>query len=277
MSERDAAPRAAAGPGAGGRVIRAWGSLSPERRMAAFASIGLLLTLFLPWYQQTVIIRSGTGGALVAQSVSITGWAAFALVEVGVVLVALGVLVLLFQRAEGRGLQVPGGDGVVVLSAGSLAAVLIVWGIIDKQGTSGHGQYISASGVEWGIFVALAVAALLAYAGSRMRAVYEPPPAGAPGGDDGGMPFWGPGPEPEPPPGRPAPPADEPTRVSTRRRPRNQDEVTRVPESARPSSRIGPRVVPDGPPTTPLDRAPRGGAEADEPLTLPLEQEEGEA
>jgi hypothetical protein len=64
----------------------------------------------------------------------------------------------------------------VITAAGLWACVLIVWRIFDKQGTSRHGQVAYTSGIEWGIFVALAVAALLAYAGSLIRLAHEPEP-----------------------------------------------------------------------------------------------------
>ena len=54
--------------------------------------------------------------------------------------------------------------------------MLIVWRMFDKEGTTGHGQYETTSGIEWGIFIALGVAALLAYAGSRIRLAHEPEP-----------------------------------------------------------------------------------------------------
>ena len=54
--------------------------------------------------------------------------------------------------------------------AGFWTCVLVIWRIFDKQGTSSHGTLATTSGIEWGIFVALAVAAFLAYAGSRIRA-----------------------------------------------------------------------------------------------------------
>ena len=288
------------GASGGGRAARAWRNLSHEQRLAAYAAVGLFLTLFLPWYQETVIART-VGSALVAKSVTISGWGAFAFVEIAVLLIAVSVLVVLFQRAEGRGLHVPGGDGVLVLAAGSLASVLVLWGIVDKQGTSGHGQYVTTSGVEWGIFIALAVAVLLAYAGSRMRTVYVPPPRA---GDDG-VPFWGPAPSrPDPPespprarsespprarsesPSRarsespprarpespPAPPADEATRVSSRRPGPSDGPPTRVSEHGRRGAAIGPRVVPDDPPTMSLDGPTR--VRADEQLTMPLEDDE---
>lgn len=180
------ANRTAAGVGRwagtlGGRIVRVSRGLPHERRIAAFASIGLFVTLFLPWYQETVIVP-GTKGAAAA-STSVTGWAAFSFVEAAVLLVSTGVLTLLFQRGEGRAFHLPGGDGWVIMAAGGWACVLVVWRIFDKQTTSIRGPGASISGIEWGIFVALAAAAFLAYAGSRIRAAQRPEPP-LPGHED---------------------------------------------------------------------------------------------
>ena len=164
-------PRPRRGSGVG-RLTRAWRSLSPERRLAVFASLGLFVTLFLPWYQETVIARGTT--TLQNLSESLTGWGAFSFVEAAVLLVAVGVIALLFVRAEGRPFRVPFGDGAVITAAGFWTCVLVVWRIFDKQGTSSHGQLATTSGIEWGIFVALAGATFLAYAGSRIRATTGP-------------------------------------------------------------------------------------------------------
>ena len=156
------------------RVARAWRALPPERRVAAIAAILLFLSLFLPWYQrQFFVIVSGSPRPA---SDSQTGWAAFSFVEAAVLLVAAGVLVLLFQRAEGRAFHVPGGDGGVIMAAGLWTCVLIVWRMFDKQGASTHGADITSYGIEWGIFAALAIAGLLAYSGSRIRAAHAPEP-----------------------------------------------------------------------------------------------------
>ncbi len=167
-----AAQRAASGAG---RLARAWRKLPHERRLAACASLGLLISLFLPWYQQTVIVRGKTA-ELTAASASITGWGAFSFVEAAMLLVAGGVLLLLFQRAEGRAFHLPGGDGGVITGAGAWACVLVIWRVFDKQGTSSHGELSTTTGVEWGIFVALGVAVLLTYAGTRVRAAHRPEP-----------------------------------------------------------------------------------------------------
>jgi hypothetical protein len=176
MSDGRTAANAAQRVGTGaGRLVRAWRALPPERRPAAFAAIGLFVTLFLPWYQETVIANGKT--ALRSASASLTGWGAFSWVEAAVLLVAVGVLTLLFQRAEGRAFHLPGGDGGVIAASGFWTCVLVIWRIFDKQGTSGGGQFATTSGIEWGIFIALAVAAFLAYSGMRIRAahVLEPP------------------------------------------------------------------------------------------------------
>ena len=156
------------------RMIRVWRGLPHERRLAALACVGLFLTLFLPWYQETVF-ASGVS-TLRSASSSLTGWGAFSFVEAAVLLVAVTVLILLFVRAEGHAFHVPGGDGGVITAAGLWTCLLIIWRIFDKQGTSRHGQIAYTSGIEWGIFVALAVAALLAYAGSLIRLAHEPEP-----------------------------------------------------------------------------------------------------
>ena len=80
------------------------------------------------------------------------------------------------SRAEGQAFHVPGGDGGVITAAGFWTCVLIVWRIFDKEGTSRHGQIAYTSGIEWGIFVALGVAAVLTYAGSQIRLAHEPEP-----------------------------------------------------------------------------------------------------
>jgi hypothetical protein len=158
-----------------GRLVHAWRILPPERRLAAAAALGLFVTLFLPWYQETVI-TAGVGTKFALPSASLTGWAAFSFVEAAVLLVAIAVLVLLFVRSEGQAFHVPGGDGGVIFAAGLWTGVLILWRIFDKSSTIGHGQYVTTSGVEWGIFIALGIAGLLAYAGSRIKLAHEPEP-----------------------------------------------------------------------------------------------------
>jgi hypothetical protein len=157
----------------GGRAEHAWSRLSFERRLAAGAAFGLLLSLFLPWFQETVL----SAKVAIPVSATISGWGAFSLFEAVVLVVAIGTLVLLFQRAEGRRFQVPGGDGGSLLWAGVIASVFIVLRMFDKETLSVSGPGITTAGVDWGIFVALGAAVLLAYAGWRLRSGQERPPS----------------------------------------------------------------------------------------------------
>ncbi len=206
------------------RVARAWRALPHESRLAAFACAALFVALFLPWYQVTLIAPRGSA-ALQSASATITGWGAFSFVEAAVLLVAAGVVTLLFQRAEGRAFHLPGGDGGVITAAGLWTCLLIVWRIFDKQGAITRGPSATTSGIEWGIFVALAAAAFLAYSGSRIRAAHRPEP--------------------------PLPGADRPPVGSSA-----AAETVRMRRRVAPSD-LFERVVPDDPPTMPFGRAKR--------------------
>lgn len=281
-----------AGSGAG-RLARAWRSLPPDRKLAASAAVGLFFTLFLPWYQETVITKGATAAtALQSTGVALTGWAAFSFVEAAVLLVSVGVLTLLFQRAEGRAFHLPGGDGSVIMAAGLWTCVLIVWRTFDKQGASVPGQYATASGIEWGIFVALAVAALLAYSGSRIRAAHQPEPPLP--GDDGPPEPWDATPPRPSRRGRPPRPVaadrspatitardqrsraageDRPTRVSNRRPPDADATKESRPRSAGESRRARPPEV-DRPTRVSSRRPPDADADAtkESPTRVPRER-----
>lgn len=160
------------------RIARAWHRLPGERRVAAALCVGLFVSLFLPWYRVSVIqTRIGRGGSYrLPLTQHFTGWGAFSFVEGAVLLVAVSVLVLLFRRAEGRAFHLPGGDGTIITLAGAWTCFLVVWRMFDKQGVTRRGELALSSGIEWGIFVALLVAAGLAYAGTRIRVAREPEP-----------------------------------------------------------------------------------------------------
>lgn len=151
-----------------GRARRAWRSLTPDRRLAAAAALALFLALFLPWYQETGIAH--TASKVQAASVSLSGWAAFSWPEAAVLLVAFGLPVLLFLRAEGWDMELPGLDGGLLIAAGGCACLFVLLGIFDAPTGGSHGVVATTAGIDWGIFVALAVAATLTYAGIRVAA-----------------------------------------------------------------------------------------------------------
>ncbi len=157
----------------GPRIAHAWRVLDRDRRLAAVAALALFATMLLPWYQQNAVVSAAKSEPLVSRNLN--AFAVFSFVEAAVLLVAIAVLVLLYERADGRTFHLPGGDGSVVFAAGAWAALLLVLRLFDKPGIAQHGVAANV-GVQWGIFFALGAAGALAYAGSRMRATGRPEP-----------------------------------------------------------------------------------------------------
>ena len=110
------------------RALRAGHLLNFEQRVAAGAALLLIVSTFGP----------------------------FSFVELGEVLLAGGVLALLFARAEGKRFHLPFGDGTVIAAAGLWAGALIVARLFERP----LGQNL----------LALACAAILFLAGARERA-----------------------------------------------------------------------------------------------------------
>jgi hypothetical protein len=145
-------------------------ALGPEQKQAGAAACGLIVTLFLPWYEKSAVPAGGQ--AFVTTTESAFGVVSF--VEAAVILVAAGVLFLLWARAEGRPFHLPGGDGTVIMAAGAWAALLLIWRLFDKPDVEGAGA--ATVGIAWGWFAALVMAGLLATAGARLRAAHRPEP-----------------------------------------------------------------------------------------------------
>src|SRR5271167_4060297 len=147
------------------RLAHAWRVMTPEQRLAALASLALLVTMLFPWYGLQSLNRRT--GAISSHDISAFGDVSF--VEAAVFLVALGVVAIVFARAEGREFHLPGGDGTVVAIAGGWAGLLIFYRVFDRP--AGHGYPV---GIEWGFFLAFVAAGCLTYAGVRMRAAEAP-------------------------------------------------------------------------------------------------------
>jgi hypothetical protein len=165
---RGRAHRTARGVGA------AWRNLTTDQRLAAGAAIALLLSMLLPWYQET-------GNALVNNRlVSIdnakNAFQVYSFVEAAVFVVSAGVLALLYARGNRRAFHLPGGDGAVIIAAGLWVMFLVFYRQLDKPNGRHEGPINTSIGVEWGIFVAFLLGALLAYAGFRIRQAHTPEP-----------------------------------------------------------------------------------------------------
>jgi hypothetical protein len=143
--------------------------LPPELRNAGLAAGAMLVTLFLPWYQQSYVPEGSR--EFVQRNVSAFG--AFSFVEAAVMLVAAGVLFLVWARSEKKAFHLPGGDGTAIALAGGWALLLIVWRLFDEpDATSASSDY----SLQWGIFAALAAAGALLATGLRVRAAHRPEP-----------------------------------------------------------------------------------------------------
>ncbi len=156
------------------RVRAAWNELYGEQRLAALAAAGLIVSMFLPWYQQTGFVTSA--GTTTKVDDSLIAFEAWSFVEASILLVALAVLVLLFARAERRAFHLPGGDGLVLVAAGAWVMFLVFYRQIDKPNGNDTGALKTTVGVSWGIFIAFLFGALLTYAGWRMHARHRPEP-----------------------------------------------------------------------------------------------------
>lgn len=144
------------------RLSSAWHAMDRDRRLATGASIALFVSMFLPWYQQNGVGKTGI------ESGNLDAFQVFSFVEAAVLLVAVALIYMLFARADGREFNMPGGDGTVVFAAGLWTGALLIFRLFDKPGISTHGVAGNV-GVQWGIFFALVAAGLIAYSGSRMR------------------------------------------------------------------------------------------------------------
>jgi hypothetical protein len=198
--------------GALARIGRNWRALSSEQRLAAIAALALLISMLLPWYResQTVVVKSQ------AQRLvnSLNAFEVYSFIEAAIFVVAIGTLVLLWARAERKAFHLPGGDGTVIMGAGLWVMFLVFYRQFDRPNRSGVNVDVS---VNWGIFIAFLLGALLAYAGYRIRASHLPEPVT----DDAPPEPARPPPPPEGPP--PEDSSDSPTVVARRRRPPGED------------------------------------------------------
>ncbi|MEJ7797076.1 MAG: hypothetical protein WKF42_01160 [Solirubrobacteraceae bacterium] len=149
------------------RLRAAATALDRDQRFAAVGAGALLATMFLPWYEKSVVIAGSRRFA----TDKISAFGAVSFVEAAIFLVSVGVLVLVLTRAEGGRFHLPGGDGTVIFAAGLWASALIFYRVFDRPDVSGSGGTV---GIQWGFFVAFVAAGSLAFAGQRMRAAGHP-------------------------------------------------------------------------------------------------------
>ena len=220
-------PPAERARGAAGRIGATWRELTQFQRLAAVAAIALLFSMLLPWYQETgfAVVRNRP----VSLDDSKSALQVYSFVEAAIFVVTAGVLALLWARGQRKAFHLPGGDGTVIMAAGLWVMFLIFYRQLDKPDGRREGPISTSVGVEWGIFIAFLLGALLAYAGYRIRAAHTPEP---PVDDAPATAPTEPAPGPAEPPARApaAPTAEAP--VEPRAQPADED-----PTVARPGSR----------------------------------------
>jgi hypothetical protein len=140
-------------PGIRAGVAHAYRVLHRDQRLAALGALGLVASMFLPWWRNPF-------------PPELSYWAVnrFTFVELAIVLVAGSVLVGLYGRAHGRGFHLPLSDGTLLAGAGIWACVLVLARIADPPSRGGVDY-----GLRWGFLVALLSGIGLAYAGVRER------------------------------------------------------------------------------------------------------------
>ena len=151
------------------RVAGAYRALDRDQRFAAAAALALLVSMFLPWYEKSVVVP----GTSSFTHDSISAFGAVSFVEAAIFLVSASILALLLARAERRPFHLPGGDGTVIFAAGVWATLLIFYRVFDRPDISGEGGTV---GIQWGFFLAFVSAGALAVAGQRIRAAGRPEP-----------------------------------------------------------------------------------------------------
>jgi hypothetical protein len=151
-------------------------AMPPELRNAGIAAAALVVSMILPWYQKSFV----PPGAHQFTQANLSAFGVFSFIEAAILVVAAGVLFLVWARTNRRAFHLPGGDGAVITAAGAWALVLLVWRLFDKPDAAGPSATI---GIQWGLFGAMLAAGALVAAGARVRAVHRPEPPN-PAADD---------------------------------------------------------------------------------------------
>lgn len=136
--------------------------------LAAVAGVGLLVGLTLEWFQVSVEAERVRGAASLAQQAGgVTGWEAFAFIDVVLVLAAVAALALALARATGGMPLTDVHPGAVVAFLGLAAVAAAIVGITDPPAEEGTfpGGIVVEVGIEPGAWLSLAASAGVAAAG----------------------------------------------------------------------------------------------------------------
>jgi hypothetical protein len=134
------------------RLREAPSKLTSEQRLGGAAAIGIMVSMFLPWWRDPVF-------GLSYMAFNRFGW-----IELSLLVVAGSVLFALFRRAEGRVFHLPLSDGTLAAGAGIWCCVLLFARILGEPTRTVNGQTYGYD-PRWGIFLCMLCAVTLAVAG----------------------------------------------------------------------------------------------------------------
>ena len=147
-------PPAGATPG----WLRAIAGLRPIERLAALAAITCAASTLLPWYRAPV------------DNLGKTAWGSFGFALLALLITVGSALALLLQSGRGRRPPTPLHEGTLLAAAGIWSGGIIGYLMLDRP-TFVLGEFHQEYDLAYGIFVALASAALLIVAGLRIRRI----------------------------------------------------------------------------------------------------------
>src|SRR3954453_4853655 len=134
--------------------------LDPEQRLAGLAALGVIVSLFTPWWRDPVF-------GLSHWAVNRITW-----IELALLLVAGSVLLLLLRRAQGRVFHLPLSDGTLATGAGVWCCLLVIVRALDPPSRSVGTETLDYHR-RWGTLLPFASGALRAYAGQGGRRRYH--------------------------------------------------------------------------------------------------------
>lgn len=142
--------------------------LDDGRKLSALAGLAFLVSLFLPWFQKSVL----PAGAKEFVTTSLTAFGAFSWIEAALLLVDLAVLLLLYLRSTGRRVELPADDGTMIAAAGGWMLVLLVIRVVfAKPEVTGAAGTAPTVGLQWGLLVAMAAAGGMLASGLASRTI----------------------------------------------------------------------------------------------------------
>ena len=130
-----------------------WSRLSFGERVAGASGLALLIFMFFPWYGVDIGIGSD----------SFSAWTAFDFIDLLLFLISALAIAMAVARAAGAmPVDLPAPPGTIVAGAGALAALLIIYRMLELPGPDIQGVEIDR---KIGVYLGLLASAGIAFGG----------------------------------------------------------------------------------------------------------------